>query len=42
MVTQAFKKLDKTGDGFLTLDDITGVYNAKNHPDVKKGKKTEA
>ena len=25
----------------MELDDIKGVYNAKNHPDVKAGKKTE-
>ena len=23
------------------MNDIRGVYNAKNHPDVKSGKKTE-
>eukprot|EP00339_Tiarina_fusa_P016332 CAMPEP_0117023572 /NCGR_PEP_ID=MMETSP0472-20121206/17580_1 /TAXON_ID=693140 ORGANISM="Tiarina fusus, Strain LIS" /NCGR_SAMPLE_ID=MMETSP0472 /ASSEMBLY_ACC=CAM_ASM_000603 /LENGTH=64 /DNA_ID=CAMNT_0004729731 /DNA_START=2362 /DNA_END=2559 /DNA_ORIENTATION=+ len=37
----AFKKLDKTNNGVLSLDDIRGVYNAKHHPDVKSGKKTE-
>lgn len=41
IIKQAFKKLDKTGDGVITIDDIRGVYNAKNHPDVKAGKKTE-
>ena len=25
---QAFKKIDKTGDGVLQLEDINGVYNA--------------
>jgi hypothetical protein len=40
-VVSAFKKLDKNGDGEVTLEDIRGVYNAKNHPDVKSGKKTE-
>jgi Ca2+-binding EF-hand superfamily protein len=40
-VNLAFKKLDKTGDGVINLDDLRGVYNAKNHPDVKAGKKTE-
>jgi hypothetical protein len=40
-VIQAFKKLDKNGDGEVTLDEIRGIYNAKNHPDVKSGKKTE-
>jgi len=41
LVSQAFKKLDKTGDGTLTINDIKGVYNAKNHPDVRSGKRTE-
>lgn len=38
---QAFRKIDKDGSGILTIDDIRGVYNAKMHPDVKAGKKTE-
>lgn len=41
IVNQAFNKLDKNKDGVLTLKDIKGVYSAKNHPDVKKGTKTE-
>jgi len=41
IVSQAFKKLDKTGDGILTINDIKGVYNAKNHPEVRSGKRTE-
>lgn len=41
IVVTAFKKLDKTGDGVVDMSDIKGVYNAKNHPDVKAGKKTE-
>jgi hypothetical protein len=40
-VKRAFKKLDKDANGSLELDDIKGVYNAKNHPDVKAGKRTE-
>lgn len=40
-VKRAFEKLDKNGNGIVELDDIRGVYNAKNHPDVKLGKKTE-
>jgi len=28
LVLQAFKKIDKTGDGVLQLEDIKGVYNA--------------
>lgn len=38
---QAFKKMDKDGSGVLTIDDIRGTYNAKFHPEVKAGKKTE-
>lgn len=38
---QAFRKIDRDGSGVLTIDDIRGVYNAKMHPDVKAGKKTE-
>jgi calcyphosin len=37
----AFKKIDKDNSGILDLNDIKGVYNAKMHPDVKSGKKTE-
>lgn len=41
LVMRAFKMLDKTGDGIIAIEDIKGVYNARNHPDVKMGKKTE-
>jgi len=41
LVERAFKMLDKNGNGVVELDDIKGVYNAKNHPDVRSGKKTE-
>jgi Ca2+-binding EF-hand superfamily protein len=40
-VKQAFDKLDKDGNGVLEIADIKGVYNAKKHPDVMNGKKTE-
>ena len=40
-VKKAFKKVDKDGSGILDIEDIKGVYNAKQHPDVKSGKKTE-
>lgn len=40
-VKKAFKKIDKDGSGILDIEDIKGVYNAKFHPDVKSGKKTE-
>jgi calcyphosin len=41
IVAKAFKKLDKDGNGYVDINDITGVYSAKTHPDVKSGKKTE-
>jgi Ca2+-binding EF-hand superfamily protein len=40
-VEMAFKKLDKDGSGTLEVTDLKDVYNAKQHPDVKSGKKTE-
>jgi len=41
LVKKAFNKLDKDASGVIDMKDIQGVYNAKNHPDVKAGKKTE-
>jgi Ca2+-binding EF-hand superfamily protein len=41
LVEQAFQKLDKDGSGVIELNDLKGVYDAKNHPDVKGGKRTE-
>ena len=38
---QAFTKFDRDGSGVVTSDDLIGVYNAKLHPDVRAGKKTE-
>jgi len=38
---KAFKIMDKNGSGVLDLDDIKQTYNAKKHPDVIAGKKTE-
>ena len=29
LIRQAFQKLDKTGDGFVTVEDLKGVYNVK-------------
>ena len=34
-VAKAFKKIDKDNSGILDIKDIQGVYNAKEHPDVK-------
>ena len=41
LVRAAFSRLDKNGNGIVELDDVKGVYNASNHPDVRSGKKTE-
>lgn len=41
LVRRAFDKLDRNKNGIVELDDLKGVYNAKFHPDVKLGKKTE-
>ena len=41
MVTLAFKKFDADANGTINIEDLKGRYNAKNHPDVKLGKKSE-
>jgi len=41
LVNQAFNILDKNGSGTIDYDDIKDVYNAKKHPEVKAGRKTE-
>ena len=41
MCVKAFKIMDKDKSGVLDMSDIKGVYNAKKHPDVISGKKTE-
>ncbi|XP_023664317.2 calcyphosine-like b isoform X2 [Paramormyrops kingsleyae] len=41
VIMEAFRKLDKTGDGIITIEDLKGVYNAKNHPKYQNGELTE-
>ena len=41
VIEQAFQKLDKTGDGEITTDDLRGVYNVKNHPRYISGEESE-
>lgn len=41
IVTKCFKKFDRDGSGSIDIRDLEGVYNAKSHPDVRQGRKTE-
>ena len=41
MVHLAFNIMDKDGSGTLDYNDLVDRYNAKKHPDVLSGKKTE-
>ena len=38
---RCFNIMDKDGSGELDINDIRQNFNAKQHPDVKAGKKTE-
>ena len=41
LVGKAFNIMDKDKSGVLDINDLKGVYNAKFHPDVKSGKRSE-
>jgi Ca2+-binding EF-hand superfamily protein len=41
MIRKAFQKMDKTGDGVITLEDVLNTYDASKHPSVLKGEKTK-
>ena len=38
---KAFKSIDVNEDGVLDITDIKNKYNARMHPDVKSGKRSE-
>lgn len=38
LVKKAFAKIDRDGNGMLTIKDIKGTYDASRHPDVLAGK----
>ena len=41
LVERSFKKLDRDGSGIVEVNDLEGIYNAKKHPAVIEGRKTE-
>ena len=41
LVERAFQKLDRDCNGVIEVQDIVGIYNAKKHPAVVEGRKTE-
>lgn len=42
IVDQAFAKLDRDGNGVVTIDDLKDWYSASRHPDVITKRKTES
>merc|ERR1712137_933510 len=41
VIMEAFRKLDKSGDGIVTVEDLKGVYDVRNHKKYKSGEWTE-
>ncbi|XP_066130831.1 calcyphosin isoform X1 [Saccopteryx bilineata] len=40
-IAAAFAKLDRSGDGVVTVDDLQGVYDCRSHPKMQSGEWTE-
>ena len=41
LVERVFIIIDRDNDGLVTTKDIKSLYNAKKHPDVMQGKRSE-
>jgi len=41
IIMDAFRKLDKTGDGVITVADLEGAYSVDKHADYLSGRKTK-
>ena len=41
LVEQVFNVLDVNGNGYIELEEFKSKYNARNHPDVKSGRRSE-
>lgn len=41
LIMDAFRKLDKSGDRVITVEDLQGVYNVKHHPKFQNGEWSE-
>ena len=41
LVEKAFHSIDQNGNGMIEVADIKASFNARKHPDVLQGKRTE-